>query len=81
MDIHTATEEAYKKGYEAGKRDAVRHGKWGHVRGRLCCSECGNCRTVKPGYEMYICDEHLKWVSMERSNFCPNCGAKMDFEI
>ena len=32
MDFYTATEESYKngyaKGYEDGKRDALKHGKW-----------------------------------------------------
>lgn len=28
MDNHTATELAYKNGYEQGKKDAVRHGRW-----------------------------------------------------
>lgn len=31
MDIHTATEEAYKKGYEDGKRDGV-----------IQCKDCAN---------------------------------------
>ena len=31
MDIHSATEEAYKKGYEDGKRDGV-----------ILCVDCAN---------------------------------------
>ena len=28
MNIYDATEQAYKNGYQQGKRDAVRHGRW-----------------------------------------------------
>lgn len=31
MDIHTATEQAYKKGYEDGKRDSVSRGVYEQV--------------------------------------------------
>ena len=72
MDIHTATEEAYKKGYEDGKRDAVKRGRWVQVicheefedgfvdRVKECCSVCH-----APNWR-------------RTSNYCPNCGARMD---
>lgn len=28
MNQHDSTEQAYKRGYEDGKRDAVKHGEW-----------------------------------------------------
>ena len=46
MDNHTATELAYKNGYEQGKMDAVRHGRWVERLDGDCefvhhmCSEC-----------------------------------------
>ena len=66
MTINEATEQAYKNGYEKGKQDAVKHGRWvnpyinryGHPC--HCCSECG-----------------FK-ASHQDKNYCPNCGAKMD---
>lgn len=67
MDIHTATEEAYKKGYEDGKRDSVVHGRWierQRPTKHLVCTAC-------------ICKNHMR----VKSPYCPNCGAKMDLEI
>lgn len=74
MTVNTATEQAYKNGYEhgyeAGKRDAVKHGRWekeidddeffGEVEYPKC-SECGIWRLIKTAY-------------------CPNCGTKMDLK-
>lgn len=67
MDIYSATEEAYKRGYEDGKRDAVVHGRWINTEEKphliYRCSECGD----KWSYGVML---HCK--------YCPNCGAKMD---
>ena len=64
MDNYTATELAYKNGYERGKKDAVVHGRWldnGIPESVLSrCSECG----IMYGSSAF--------------NYCPNCGAKMD---
>lgn len=61
MDEHTSHEQAYKNGYEAGKRDAVKHGRWkGAGLGDYLCSVCWE---VFSGGNKY--------------NFCPNCGADM----
>ena len=66
MDNYTATELAYKNGYEQGKKDAVKHGRWldnGIPESVLSrCSECG----IVYGSSAF--------------NYCPNCGAKMDKE-
>ena len=65
-----ATEEAYKNGYEAGKKEAVEvvHGHWDESKpSGYCC--CSHCRDV------YILEE---WLSDGKWNYCPNCGAKMD---
>lgn len=64
MDNYTATEQAYKNGYEQGQRDAVKHGRWENLSTNLhgfptgVCTNCGERR---------IRDKH-----------CPNCGARMD---
>lgn len=70
MNNYEATEQAYKNGYEAGKKDALKkvvvrrtarlywkpvgEGTW-----NLTCSAC---------------DSHLG--CREDSKFCPECGAK-----
>ena len=65
MDEKDIAETAYKNGYEAGKRDAVKHGRWLPQRllgiGVVDCSECKTLGSP-----------HWKW--------CPMCGARMDGE-
>lgn len=79
MNIHDATETAYKNGYkvgyEKGKRDTVKHGHWigegdGYADGEIVldvwyCSECGYCIDDGTDEEAML------------PNFCPNCGADM----
>lgn len=62
MDIYTATEEAYKKGfiegYHSGRKESEHTSLWGfgNVEDRPC---------VKCGFRGRV------------SKFCPNCGAAM----
>ena len=71
MDKYTATEQAYKHGYEAGKRDAraeEKHGRWivrtnGKGRSSTVWVECSECLTSGGSPE---------WKR------CPVCEAKMD---
>lgn len=67
MKIYEATEQAYKNGYEDGKRDAVKHGRWipksyDYGMGGFTLFHCSECDTPN---------------AFER-NYCYNCGAKMD---
>ena len=71
MNVYEATEIAYKNGYEAGKRDAVKHGRWIEVNKHRdpegwieCDYKCSNCGEI----------------SWEEGNYCPWCGTKMDLE-
>ena len=71
MNEHDMTEQAYKngydKGYEDGKRDTVKHGKWErNENGKIVCSVCKN----EP-----LLDDFGHW---EMSPYCPHCGARMD---
>ena len=69
MNEHDIAEQAYKngydKGYEDGKRDAVKHGRWIETTSplglfkKVRCNQCG-------------CHKDFK------QNYCPNCGARMD---
>lgn len=72
MNIHDATETAYRNGYEQGKKDAVKHGKW---KQRLEYYEdiiyrCSVC------HEDFETTEETPLQNMW--NYCPHCGAKMD---
>ncbi len=65
MKVYEATEQAYKNGYEAGKRDAVKHGRWiPHNKRSNNWVECSECNTVGSPF----------WKR------CPVCEAKMDGE-
>ena len=63
MDI---LEKAFNDGYEKGKKDAVRHGKWERIEysfvGAYRCSCCGS-KALDDSF-----------------NYCGYCGAKMDGE-
>jgi uncharacterized paraquat-inducible protein A len=67
MDKHTATELAYKNGYEQGKKDAVRHGRWERSVSMVRSAKCSECRM---------------WITKHSVNepdfrYCPHCGVKM----
>lgn len=75
MDNFTATEQAYKNGYEQGMKDAVKHGRWeitedDFYMGLMIC-KCTVCREE-------ICFEDVSDIENLNYNYCPNCGAKMD---
>lgn len=85
MDEHTSHELAYKKGYEAGKRDAVKHGHKVVVerhRGIAYALDCPICGGKFPSNMPY--SENVEYCSVcgkklddTFQNFCPNCGADM----
>ena len=77
MNEHDIAEQAYKNGYEAGKRDAVKHGRWLKVKEPLGwrdvdCVECSCCK------ESWVIDEDYEFDDFGGWNYCPNCGARMD---
>ena len=66
MDQYTATELAFKHGYEEGLKDAVKHGRWEKADNlKPKCSVCGE-------YHLFA------WPDYKNCNYCPNCGAKME---
>lgn len=85
MNEHDIAEQAYKNGYEAGKRDAVKHGRWVVYKS----DEPYGCKDSKEDW--YKCSECGKdalgrcyedeWYSCPiLSDHCPKCGARMDGE-
>lgn len=66
----TAKEQlAYDMGYQMGKHDAVRHGRWEphpSVYSYVRCSVCHDCNILED------------WVDGKKWRYCPNCGATMD---
>ena len=72
MNEHDIAEQAYKNGYEQGKRDAVKHGRWeswGTFDDLAKCSVCGADRFT------------LHFARYHNFKFCPNCGARMDGDV
>lgn len=82
MKIHEATEQAYKNGYEKGKQDAVKHGRWVDRYGGKYANKCFDCSECK-GTALYKPKEdelgHWRFVQALTDN-CPNCGARTDGE-
>lgn len=74
LALRAYDKKAYYYGYEQGKKDAVRHGKWEHrvtevIGHTLYTTRCSICNEA-PLHEYGEAD----WFE---SNYCPNCGAKM----
>lgn len=60
----------YIKVLSTVEAEPTKHGRWikTELKGRLVCSECGQ-------YALMHGAAHRHFVA---SNYCPNCGAKMD---
>jgi len=76
MDEYTACEQAYKNGYEQGKKDAVKHGEWKWDKSTIQCSVCG-FGMFPYGY-FFMGGECFSANDSEyKPPYCPNCGADM----
>ena len=79
MKTYEATEQAYKNGYEAGKRDAGKKGRWVDRYGGKYANKCYDCSECK-GTALYKpeADELGHWRFVQAlSDNCPHCGADM----
>jgi hypothetical protein len=72
MNAYDASEQAYKRGYEQGKKDARKKGRWVHIveddEGG-CYGFCSNCSA----------EHHAQSASALRAfhRYCRWCGADM----
>ena len=78
MNNTDAIEQAYRNGYEDGKRDAVKRGYWINdppyrtLDGRYFkAQECSVCHSV------FVSDGNTPY---SNHPYCCECGAKMDGE-
>lgn len=65
-DKNTEIVKAYKEGYEQGQKDAERRGRWidiEHAPNGLFYATCSVC-----------CERQ----TIETTNYCGNCGARME---
>ena len=69
--------EWLKTDFDVIKADVapVRHGHWYMRGGRACCSKC-NVKSLW-GSDWDGCENHEREFVSAKSNYCPNCGAKM----
>ena len=63
-DKNTEIVNAYRKGYEQGKKDAERRGQWIAVENDI-------------DYYPFMCSECYETV-IKRTNYCPRCGARCE---
>lgn len=78
MDEHTSYEQAYKNGYEAGKRDARKKGRWidgygVNSKGEVVYKsiDCSECERV------FKIESHDREYWKKRFEFCPFCGVDL----
>lgn len=57
----------------------VVHGRWYMRGGRACCSNCNIKALWKSDWDGD--KNHEREFVSAKSNYCPNCGAKMDEEV
>ena len=65
MKDYESTEIAYRNGYAQGLKDAVKHGRWIAQDNTFTRFMCSECKSKN---------------HRERTDYCPNCGAKMDLK-
>lgn len=64
MNAYDASEQAYKRGYEQGKKDARKKGRWEDAGKNIHGQNLTRCTRCKG-------------TSIEGGLFCRNCGADM----
>lgn len=67
--------QQYEKGYEDGKRDAVKQGRWDILEDDymgLTLIKCSLC------HEEWCFEVEPEDIQLANYNYCPHCGAKMD---
>ena len=74
------------KGMKAADVAPVRHGRWEDGRCSNCKEEAVSTSFDEPIYD-YDWEENLRYSHTEThteyhlTNYCPNCGCKMDLEV
>lgn len=71
MNAYDAAEQAYKRGYEQGKKDARKKGRWD--------KPVEHGLPFKANHLGVVCSYCCSW-SDNDYNFCPHCGADMKGE-
>lgn len=76
MDEHTSYEQAYRNGYEAGKRDARKRGEWEKYTDDkfMGYGADGSIRYRK--VYSYKCSKCWNYTAVKHK-YCPNCGSDM----
>lgn len=75
-DKNTEIVKAYREGYEQGKRDAVKQGKWEYNEIDLAV---GDGYFFGQGYRCSVCHKPPFRVggTLVKTDYCPWCGSRM----
>jgi rubrerythrin len=75
MNAYDASEQAYKRGYEQGKKDARKKGRWIHDQVEACNPFVDSLPVWVDVMQCSVCNEYIE--GSHGKNYCPNCGADM----
>lgn len=73
MTVNNAIEQAYKNGYEEGRRESVRHSEWvTDDSGKHYCKRCGTYMKIRIYHDSS--DDNIEY---PLDDFCSRCGSNM----
>ena len=73
--------ERERTAYELGKHEAVKHGKWKpYFEDVEIYNTGGFTERKQTGWICGRCKSKKSFTAYYKTNYCPNCGAKMDLE-
>ncbi len=76
-DISLDLLKAYEDGYEDGKKDAIRYGKWLNEPPYIADGKCLKGQECSICHSYFVSDGNKPY---SNHPYCPQCGVKMESE-